>query len=226
VLAAFASALLHAVLLERAAKHPRKATAASYGVHVFAARLAPPALPEPPAERQAAAAQPASSGEIGSGERNSAAHLPQAGARAPVRRFAAAPPSEVLAQPAPEPAPSTLAGVNGPDETHYSARDLDVYPALLSAIDALETTGTGQPFSGRLLVEARIDERGMVTRLVLLQTDADGWGERMLDALSRARFTPAEKRGRPVRSELILEITYGLPPPHATSLGPPMHRQE
>lgn len=86
------------------------------------------------------------------------------------------------------------------DPTYYSAHELDDYPQLLSPLrlDAL-------PAEAPLFVELYIDEHGLVRRARLAEPRvAPEIGRSVIAALSAARFRPASREGRAVKSRLLL----------------------
>ncbi len=94
------------------------------------------------------------------------------------------------------------------DTTYYPARQLDVYPALAAGLD-LRHSGKA-PASGRVLLLVAIDTHGGVNDLSVVEAQpAALFDEAARTAFLSARFRPAFKDGRPVRSRLLIEVTYG-----------------
>ncbi len=105
------------------------------------------------------------------------------------------------------PAPS-LALPQVPDPTVYAARDLDTYPRPLVPLNAsrLEDPASGVAVSVRL--ELIIDEHGLVNHVALAGPGPAGALEAELRAmLAAARFIPASKDGRAVKSRVLLSVS-------------------
>lgn len=88
-----------------------------------------------------------------------------------------------------------------PDPTWYSARDLDVYPRPVAPIRLDFLDGT------RLVFQLLIDEHGAVREVTvveaLLQGDLE---QKARSAVAAARFLPAMKDERAVRSRVLLRV--------------------
>lgn len=108
------------------------------------------------------------------------------------------------------PAPaSSLALPQVPDPAVYTARDLDSYPRPLVPLDAarLEDPAAGLSVSVRL--ELVIDEHGIVNEVALTGPGPAGALETELRAmLAAARFVPARKDGRAVKSRVQLSVSF------------------
>ena len=103
--------------------------------------------------------------------------------------------------------PQPDAATQTPDPTYYTARELDVYPALATRLD-LRHGERASAATGRALVLIRISESGSVEDVHLVEADPHGLGEAVKSAFMSARFTPALKSGRAVRSRLLVHIDY------------------
>lgn len=117
----------------------------------------------------------------------------------------AAPLSEVSATKPDLAAPLALPQV--PDPTVYTARDLDSYPRPVVPLDAgrLEDPAAGKSVSVRF--ELIIDEHGIVNDVALAGPGPAGLLDTELRAmLAAARFIPARKDGRAVKSRVLLSI--------------------
>ena len=94
------------------------------------------------------------------------------------------------------------------DPTWYSARDLDVYPRPAAPIrlDFLDAAGT--PREGtRVTVQLLIDEHGTVREVTVVEALLQGeLEEKTRSALAAARFLPAMKDERAVRSRVLLRL--------------------
>lgn len=102
--------------------------------------------------------------------------------------------------------PGSSAVLEGPDPTYYSAKQLDVYPALVSELDLrpLITARSGSSTRARLLLF--IDEVGMVFEASIVEGDSASRSEAARHAFLLARFTPAYRNGRAVKSRVLVEV--------------------
>lgn len=97
------------------------------------------------------------------------------------------------------------------DPTYYPAKQLDVLPRPLASIkpkyppeaDAANVTG-----QVKLLI--LIDEQGVVQDISVVEAKPEGYGfeESAVDAFRNARFNPAMRKGRPVKSRGIFVVTF------------------
>lgn len=97
------------------------------------------------------------------------------------------------------------------DATYYAARQLDVYPALSAPLDlpyprrALE-----QGVDGRALLLLHIDATGVVEEVSVVESQPAGYfEEEARRAFVAARFKPAQRNGRSVKSRVLIEVSYG-----------------
>jgi periplasmic protein TonB len=133
----------------------------------------------------------------------------------PIVSFTA--PREVRKPAAPAaPAPhAELAGQAGaldlPDPTYYAARQLDVYPALASAFELRYPAGAAaSDVKGRVLLLLLIDAQGVVNEASIVEAEPAGYFEEdALKAFRAARFKPALKNGRAVKSRIVVNVNYG-----------------
>ena len=110
-------------------------------------------------------------------------------------------PATVAAPPVAE-APVAL---RAPDPTYYPAGDLDAYPQPARPLALDRPAGAG---TIRLLL--LIDEHGIVNDVSLVEADAAVHLEETLRAvLVAARFIPARKDGRDVKSRVLLSVGPG-----------------
>jgi TonB family protein len=97
------------------------------------------------------------------------------------------------------------------DPTYYPARELDVYPALAAALD-LRPLNDARDLKGRALLLVLIDAQGLVDEVSVVEPGpAAQFEEAAKHALREARFTPALKHGRAVRSRILVDISIGGP---------------
>jgi protein TonB len=91
------------------------------------------------------------------------------------------------------------------DPVYYAARELDVYPVPLEPLRAQATSET----RGWVRVLAMVDETGSVTRAEVFDSDPPAiLDEAALAAVRSARFSPARKEGRAVRSRVLIELAF------------------
>ena len=110
-------------------------------------------------------------------------------------------------------ASAPIAGIEVPlsrDPTYYPARQLDVYPRLLAPLNLdYPERAAAQRLDGNLLLLLLIDEFGIVNEASVVEAQPDGYFEAAALAVFRAtRFSPAQKQGRPVKSRVLLQVSY------------------
>ena len=95
------------------------------------------------------------------------------------------------------------------DPTWYMAQDLDVYPRALAPMKlAYPSTATGQ--SGEVSLLAMIDEWGGVRDVTVVNAEPAGsFEEPALQAIKATRFSPAQRDGRAVRSQIVVKLRFG-----------------
>lgn len=99
-----------------------------------------------------------------------------------------------------------------PDATVYSARDLDSYPRPVVPldIDRFVDPSAGLPLAA-LRLELIIDEHGIVNHVAIIQSEPPGYAdERLRGLLAAARFVPAYKDRRAVKSRVVLSIDFAI----------------
>jgi len=112
-----------------------------------------------------------------------------------------------------QPPASPASGIEVPfirDPTYYPAKQLDVYPQPLGQIrlDYPESAASAK-VDGRLLVLLLIDEFGVVNDASVVESQPEGYFEDAALAVFRAaRFSPAQKQGRAVKSRVLLQVKY------------------
>lgn len=97
-----------------------------------------------------------------------------------------------------------------PDPTYYPVRQLDVYPHPLTPIKLdYPAAAANARADGRLLVLLLIDEFGIVNEASIVKAEPGGYFEEAaLAVLRAARFSPAQKQGKPVKSRALLQVNY------------------
>jgi len=96
------------------------------------------------------------------------------------------------------------------DATYYPARELDVYPVLTQPISLAHwAPAVREEARGEVLMRLLIDEAGVVNDVSIVQAEPAGSFEELAQAvLANARFSPARKDGRVVRSRVLISIRY------------------
>ena len=90
------------------------------------------------------------------------------------------------------------------DPTYYPVNDLDVFPHLMRPLDFDQL-----PVTGSIRLRLLIDEHGYINNITLADA-ADGHPDTALvAALTAARFIPARKNGRDVKSSVLLSLGPG-----------------
>lgn len=132
---------------------------------------------------------------------------------APVRERLVTPPRTVSSPSSPREGarPTDGAVREAPDATYYPARQLDVYPTLAVPLNlpyAQRALEAG--VEGRALLLLHIDETGVVDEVAVVEAQPVGYFEEdARRAFVAARFTPGQRNGRPVKSRVLVEVTYG-----------------
>jgi hypothetical protein len=124
-----------------------------------------------------------------------------------------APEARVPDKEAPEreaPPPPAGSGLpEAPDLTYYGTRQLDVYPQLATALDLKATRHAATNAAARALLLVLINALGTVDEVSVVEAEPPDELDDTRRALMSARFTPAYRNGKPVRSRLLVEITFG-----------------
>jgi len=96
------------------------------------------------------------------------------------------------------------------DPVYYPARQLDVYPALIQPASlALPGLAADAGIGGRVLLTLLIDESGSVREFSIIDAGPARVREETLRAaFAEARFSPARKDGRAVKSRVQIGIDY------------------
>ncbi|MDW8469907.1 MAG: energy transducer TonB [Burkholderiales bacterium] len=96
-------------------------------------------------------------------------------------------------------------------------RELDERPKVLSPVDPpYPNDAYLRNIGGRVLVRLFIDESGAVVRAVTELAEPPGYFEEAVEGAFRAaRYAPGMKGGRPVKSQLLIEVRYDPPRPAA-----------
>lgn len=111
------------------------------------------------------------------------------------------------------------------DLTYYSAREVDVHPRALRAIEPdYPAEADRRKLSGTVRLQLKVEADGRVSDVEVVNSTPPGaFDESAIQAFRAARFEPAQKAGRPVRALVMIEVQYdwaGRPPQSAGSGGP------
>ncbi|HTS54598.1 MAG TPA: TonB family protein [Burkholderiales bacterium] len=94
------------------------------------------------------------------------------------------------------------------DATWYDAKDLDVYPRPVVPVRPAYPA-TVPEITGEVALLLQIDELGVVRELSVVRAEPDGYFEQSaLHAFETARFAPAQRDGRPVRSRIVVRVRF------------------
>lgn len=92
---------------------------------------------------------------------------------------------------------------------YYTAQELDVYPSLRQPLQ-LDWQGRDAPGAG-LTALLTLDETGAVEHVAILEATVERAAQAAVHgALVAARFSPALKEGRAVKSRIVLRIEPGV----------------
>ena len=113
------------------------------------------------------------------------------------------------------PSPGTLPTVNVPllvDPTFYTAKQVDVHPRALIQIDPVyPLDATRRGIAGSVTLVLKLDETGAVQDVQVSDASPPGvFDQSALDAFHKARFAPAQKAGRAVKSLVVIKVRYEL----------------
>lgn len=98
------------------------------------------------------------------------------------------------------------------DPTWYTAKDLDVYPQALAPVDPPYPASVSD-ITGEVTVLLAIDEFGVVQDSSVVTAQPPGYFEESaLGAFKMARFAPAQRDGRPVRSRIVVKVRFAPQP--------------
>lgn len=112
---------------------------------------------------------------------------------------------EAAAQQKPAPQPAA-----GSAPRYYRTSELDVVPGIMTRV-APEYPQLARK-SGKVVIRLFIDERGSVERVDVLRSEPKGYFEASAQrAFLAARFTPGMKSGKPVRTQMTLQVDYQYP---------------
>jgi TonB family protein len=106
-----------------------------------------------------------------------------------------------------------------PEPYYYRASELTERPAPLARVQPRFPDGA--PESGRLKLRLYINETGTVDAIDITEAEPEGVFEQAAaEAFAAARFRPGHKDGSPVKSQILLEVSFGAPLPLPTPRRP------
>jgi TonB family protein len=143
---------------------------------------------------------------------------------APLRAVLRSPPAPGV-QPAVADQPQRItAGESSlpPQQRYYRTRELDVRPGIMTRVDPVYPDAAARRFlTGKVVIRLFIDEAGAVERVVTVKAEPSGYFEQSAErAFRAASFTPGMKNGRPVKVQMLLEVSFDGPPAPAAPGGP------
>lgn len=126
-----------------------------------------------------------------------------------------APPTPLLASAAPSESAQHLPSIEIPlieDITYYPAQQVDVHPAALQAIQpSYPDVAANAGVSGSVILLLLLDEGGMVRDISVQEANPPGhFEESAITAFRNARFTPAQRNGKVVKSKVLIKVSYEL----------------
>jgi protein TonB len=98
------------------------------------------------------------------------------------------------------------------DPTYYPAQEVDVHPTALQAIQPhYPDEAASANATGSVVLVLLLDEGGKVRDISVEEANPPGMFDKSaLDAFRNARFAPAQRHGRTVKSRMRIKITYDL----------------
>jgi protein TonB len=98
------------------------------------------------------------------------------------------------------------------DPTYYTAKEVDVHPTALQLIHPPYPDAAARAnVTGSVVLVLLLDESGKVQELSVEEANPSGIFEQSaLDAFRNARFSPAQRNGRVVKSRMRIKVNYEL----------------
>ena len=97
------------------------------------------------------------------------------------------------------------------DPTYYPAREVDEHPALVSQVrPAYPAKAVKAEVKGDVLVLFMLNENGSVDEVSVLEENPPGYGfdAAVNEWLKQARFKPAMRKGRAVKSRVVYRVNF------------------
>jgi periplasmic protein TonB len=108
--------------------------------------------------------------------------------------------------------PGTVAeaGAQPAGPRYWTTDRLDVRPQIKTHVMPEYPAELPSGVNGRVVLELYISPQGTLDRVRVVRAEPPGrFEDSALKAFSAARFTPGLRKGKPVRSLLRVEVTYG-----------------
>jgi TonB family protein len=101
-----------------------------------------------------------------------------------------------------------------PGPRYYRTKELDVRPGIKTHVEPAYPESAARRFvTGKVVIRLFIDESGAVERVTTVKAEPPGYFEQAAErAFLAARFTPGMKGGRPVKVQMLLEVSFDGPP--------------
>ena len=98
------------------------------------------------------------------------------------------------------------------DPTYYPAKQLDVHPVALHPITPqYPQAAAADNVEGEVTLLLLIDESGVVQEVSVVEAKPEGYFEESaIDSFRNARFAPAQKNGRDVKSRALIRVQYQM----------------
>ncbi|MDP2827675.1 MAG: energy transducer TonB [Sulfuricellaceae bacterium] len=98
------------------------------------------------------------------------------------------------------------------DPTFYPALEVDVHPAAQHDIMPIyPDKAAADKITGSVILSLLLDESGMVKEISVEESSPPGhFDQAALDAFRHARFSPAQKQGRIVKSRMRIKVSFDL----------------
>lgn len=99
------------------------------------------------------------------------------------------------------------------DLTYYPAKQVDEHPAPLQPVNPeYPDDAAASNIEGEVTLLVLIDERGVVKDVSVVQANPEGYFEASaIAAFRNARFAPAKRAGREVKSRFLVRVFYEVP---------------
>ena len=96
------------------------------------------------------------------------------------------------------------------DPTYYPAKQVDVHPVAAHPVTPqYPELAAAENIEGELKLLLLIDESGVVREVSVVEANPEGYFEESaMNAFRNARFKPAKKNGRDVKSRLVVRVQY------------------
>jgi protein TonB len=96
------------------------------------------------------------------------------------------------------------------DLAYYGAREVDVLPRALREIrPEYPAEADRRRVSGNVRLQLKLEADGRVSDVEVVEANPPGlFEESALAAFRQARFSPAQRNGRPVRARIVIDVEY------------------